>query len=71
MQWGVDYGRATGKQINYPIAFSKFAKVVAVDGFNASSRYSKAVLYEEPSLAYFKFTYDAETAFVNYIAIGI
>ena len=70
-QWGVDYGRATGKQINYPIAFSKFAKVVAVDGFNASSRYSKAVLYEEPSLAYFKFTYDAETAFVNYIAIGI
>ena len=71
LQWGVDYGRATGKQINYPIAFSKFAKVVAVDGFNASSRYSKAVLYEEPSLAYFKFTYDAETAFVNYIAIGI
>lgn len=71
MQWGVDYGRATGKQINYPIAFSKFAKVVAVDGFNALSRYSKAVLYEEPSLAYFKFTYDAETDFVNYIAIGI
>lgn len=70
-QWGVDYGRAVGKQINYPIAFSKFAKVVAVDGFNAASRYSKAVLYEEPSLAYFKFTYDTETDFVNYIAVGI
>lgn len=70
-QWGVDYGRAAAKQINYPIAFSKFAKVVAVDGFYDSTRYSKSVLYGEPSLSYFKFTYDAETDFVNWIAIGV
>lgn len=71
LQWGVDYGRATAKQINYPIAFSKFAKVVAVDGFYDSTRYSKSALYGEPSLSYFKFTYDAETDFVNWIAIGV
>ena len=71
MQWGVDYGRATAKQINYPIAFSKFAKVVAVDGFYNSTRYSKSVLYGESGLAHFKFTYDAETDFVNWIAIGV
>ncbi len=71
LQWGVDYGRATAKQINYPIAFSKFAKVVAVDGFYNSTRYSKSVLYGEPELSHFKFTYDAETDFVNWIAIGV
>ncbi len=70
-QWGVDYGRATAKQINYPIAFSKFAKVVAVDGFYNSTRYSKSVLYGEPVLSHFKFTYDTETDFVNWIAIGV
>lgn len=71
LQWGVDYGRATAKQINYPIAFSKFAKVVAVDGFYDPTRYSKSVLYGEPALSHFKFTYDAETDFVNWIAIGV
>lgn len=71
LQWGVDYGRATAKQINYPIAFSKFAKVVAVDGFYNSTRYSKSVLYGEPVLSHFKFTYDTETDFVNWIAIGV
>lgn len=71
LQWGVDYGRATAKQINYPIAFSKFAKVVAVDGFYDSTRYSKSALYGEPALSHFKFTYDAETDFVNWIAIGV
>lgn len=70
-QWGVDYGRAAAKQINYPIAFSKFAKVVAVDGFYNSTRYSKSALYGEPVLSHFKFTYDPETDFVNWIAIGV
>nr|DAM41044.1 MAG TPA: putative tail fiber protein [Caudoviricetes sp.] len=71
LQWGVDYGRANGKQINYPIAFSKFAKVVALDGFDSRRINCYSSLYEEPSLTYFKFNYDSETSFVNWIAIGL
>ena len=71
MQWGVDYGRADAKVINYPIAFSKFVKVVAQDGFNSESRNCYSALYEEPSLSYFKFHYDGDTKFVNWIAVGM
>lgn len=71
MQWGVHRTRGTGVQINYPIAFSKFAKVVALDGFNRNRINCYSSLYEEPSLTYFKFNYDSETTFVNYIAIGV
>ena len=71
MQWGVHRTRGTGVQINYPIAFSKFAKVVALDGFNRNKINCYSSLYEEPSLTYFKFNYDSETTFVNYIAIGV
>lgn len=70
-QWGVDYGRANAKQINYPIAFAKFVKVVALDGFNSQRINCYSSLYEEPSLTYFKFNYDSETSFVNRIAIGV
>ena len=69
-QWGVDYGRANAKQINYPIAFAKFVKVVALDGFNSQRINCYSSLYEEPSLTYFKFNYDSETRFVNWIAVG-
>ena len=69
-QWGVDYGRANTKQINYPIAFAKFVKVVALDGFNSQRINCYSSLYEEPSLTYFKFNYDTETRFVNWIAVG-
>lgn len=71
LQWGVDYGRANGKQINYPIAFTQFVKVVALDGFNSARINCYSSLYEEPSLTYFKFNYDSETSFVNWIAIGV
>ena len=71
LQWGVDYGRANAKQINYPIAFAKFVKVVALDGFNSQRINCYSSLYEEPSLTYFKFNYDSETSFVNWIAIGV
>lgn len=70
LQWGVDYGRANVKQINYPIAFAKFVKVVALDGFNSQHINCYSSLYEEPSLTYFKFNYDTETRFVNWIAVG-
>ena len=70
-QWGVDYGRGTGKVINYPIAFSQFVKVVALDGFSSKRINCYSSLYEEPSLSYFKFNYDSETDFVNWIAIGV
>lgn len=70
LQWGVDYGRANTKQINYPIAFAKFVKVVALDGFNSQRINCYSSLYEEPSLTYFKFNYDTETRFVNWIAVG-
>ena len=70
-QWGVHRTRGAGVQINYPIAFSKFAKVVALDGFNRNRINCYSSLYEEPSLTYFKFNYDSETTFVNYIAIGV
>ena len=70
LQWGIDHGRANGKQINYPIAFSKTAKVVALDGFNSRRINCYSSLYEEPLLTYFKFNYDSETEFVNYIAVG-
>lgn len=71
VQWGVDYGRASTKQIDYPIAFEKFAKVIALDGFNSQRINCYSSLYEEPSLTYFKFNYDSETNFVNWIAVGV
>ncbi len=71
MQWGVDHGRADGKVIKYPIAFSQFVKVVALDGFNSKRINCYSSLYDEPSLSYFKFNYDSESIFVNWIALGV
>ena len=70
-QWGVDHGRADGKVIKYPIAFSQFVKVVALDGFNSKRINCYSSLYDEPSLSYFKFNYDSESIFVNWIALGV
>ena len=70
-QWGTHSSRARPATISFPISFTSACySVVAQDGFSSKVLNDYSSLYEKPSTSSFKFTYDTETSFVCWIAIG-